>query len=79
MQELSGVSEAARDLAKARFPLIQPYLEERRSNSDWVEPLLRYLPDKNTVDDVLQSFQGAVLPYLITDNPEPEGACMHET
>jgi hypothetical protein len=32
---------------------------------------LRYLPDKNTVEDVLQSFQGAVLAYLITGNPEP--------
>ena len=31
MQELSGASEAARDLAMARFRLIQPYLEERRS------------------------------------------------
>jgi hypothetical protein len=32
---------------------------------------LRYLPDKNTVEDVLQSFQGAVLAYLITGDPEP--------
>jgi putative transposase len=31
MQELSGVSEAARDRAMSRFRLIQPYLEERRS------------------------------------------------
>src|SRR6266700_2334750 len=31
MQELSGVSEAARDLAMSRFRLIQPYLEQRRS------------------------------------------------
>ena len=31
MQELSGVSEAARDLAMSRFRLIQPCLEERRS------------------------------------------------
>ena len=31
MQELSGVSEAARDRALARFRLIQPYLEQRRS------------------------------------------------
>jgi len=31
VQELSGVSEAARDRAMARFRLIQPYLEERRS------------------------------------------------
>lgn len=37
----------------------------------WVELLLRYLPDKNTVEDVLQSFQGAVLAYLITGDPEP--------
>ncbi len=37
----------------------------------WVELLLKYLPDKNTVEDVLQSFQGAVLAYLITGNPEP--------
>jgi putative transposase len=31
MHELSGVSEAARDRAMARFRMIQPYLEERRS------------------------------------------------
>jgi hypothetical protein len=31
MQELSGVSEAPRDLAMARVPLIQPSLELRRS------------------------------------------------
>jgi hypothetical protein len=31
MQELSGVSEAARDLAMSRFRLIRPYLERRRS------------------------------------------------
>src|ERR1035438_2349078 len=31
MQELSGVSEAARDLAMSRFRQIQPYLEQRRS------------------------------------------------
>src|SRR5271170_7661862 len=31
MQELSGVSEASRDLAMSRFRLIQPYLEQKRS------------------------------------------------
>jgi putative transposase len=31
MQELSGVSEAARDLAMSRFRVIQPYLEQKRS------------------------------------------------
>ena len=44
------------------------YQEQQRL---WVELLLRYLPDKNTVEDVLQSFQGAVLAYLITGDPEP--------
>ena len=43
------------------------YQEQQRL---WVELLLRYLPDKNTVEDVLQSFQGAVLAYLITGDPE---------
>jgi putative transposase len=31
MQELSGMSEGARDLAMARFRLIQPHLEHKRS------------------------------------------------
>jgi AcrR family transcriptional regulator len=44
------------------------YQEQQRL---WVELLMRYLPDRNTVEDVLQSFQGAVLAYLITGNPEP--------
>jgi AcrR family transcriptional regulator len=37
----------------------------------WVDLLLRYLPDEGAVKDVLQSFQGAVLAYLITGDPEP--------
>jgi AcrR family transcriptional regulator len=37
----------------------------------WVRLLLRYLPDRATADDVLQSFQGAVLAYLITGDPGP--------
>jgi AcrR family transcriptional regulator len=44
------------------------YQEQQRL---WVELLLRYLPDRNTVEDLLQSFQGAVLAYLINGNPEP--------
>jgi AcrR family transcriptional regulator len=39
------------------------YMEQQRS---WVELLLNYLPDKEVVEDILQSFQGAVLAYLIT-------------
>jgi len=33
MQELSGVSEAARELAMSRFRLIQPHLETGLYNS----------------------------------------------
>lgn len=39
------------------------YIEQQRL---WVELLLHYLPEKDVVEDVLQSFQGAVLAYLIT-------------
>jgi AcrR family transcriptional regulator len=44
------------------------YREQQRL---WVELLLRYLPDKNMVEYVLQCFQGAVLAFLVTGNPEP--------
>jgi AcrR family transcriptional regulator len=44
------------------------YKEQQRL---WVDLLVRYLPDRNSVDDVLQSFQGAVLAYLITGDAEP--------
>ena len=37
----------------------------------WVELLMKFLPDRSTVEGVLQLFQGAVLAYLITGDPEP--------
>ncbi|HUN62919.1 MAG TPA: TetR family transcriptional regulator [Candidatus Sulfotelmatobacter sp.] len=37
----------------------------------WVELLLRFLPDRATVEEVLQTFQGAVLAFLITGDREP--------
>jgi AcrR family transcriptional regulator len=43
------------------------YVEQQRL---WVELLLNYLPEKDIVEDVLQSFQGAVLAYLITGDVE---------
>jgi AcrR family transcriptional regulator len=43
------------------------YLEQQRL---WGDLLFGYLPDKEVVDDVLQSFQGAVLAYLITGETE---------
>jgi len=43
------------------------YVEQQRL---WVKLLLNYLPEKDVVEDVLQSFQGAVLAYLITGDAE---------
>ena len=44
------------------------YAEQQRL---WVELLLRFLPDRGRVEEVLQVFQGALLAYLITSDPEP--------
>jgi AcrR family transcriptional regulator len=43
------------------------YEEQQRL---WVELLLRFLPDRAVVEDVLQTFQGAVLAYLVTGDRE---------
>ena len=43
------------------------YEEQQRL---WVELLLRFLPDRVVVEDVLQTFQGAVLAYLVTGDRE---------
>ena len=43
------------------------YVEQQRL---WVKLLLNYLPEKDVVEDVLRSFQGAVLAYLITGDAE---------
>ena len=37
----------------------------------WIELLMRFLPDRATVEEVLQAFQGAVLAFLITGDREP--------
>jgi len=44
------------------------YAEQQRQ---WVQLLARFLPNERVVEDVLQLFQGAVLAYLITGDPEP--------
>jgi AcrR family transcriptional regulator len=44
------------------------YLGQQRL---WVELLTKFLPDPALVEELLQLFQGAVLAYLITGNPEP--------
>jgi AcrR family transcriptional regulator len=37
----------------------------------WVELLMRFLPDRATVEEVLQAFQGAVLAFLVTGDRKP--------
>lgn len=37
----------------------------------WIELLMRYLPDRAIVEEVLQAFQGAVLAFLVTGDREP--------
>jgi hypothetical protein len=44
------------------------YAEQQRL---WVQLLMIFLHDQSAVEEVLQLFQGAVLAYLITGDPEP--------
>jgi AcrR family transcriptional regulator len=70
--EAKGVLLLVMDLSRrawngsARAKLF--YAEQQRL---WVQLLMKYLPDQPAVEEVLQLFQGAVLAYLITGDPEP--------
>jgi hypothetical protein len=44
------------------------YAEQQRL---WVELLMKFLSNRSVVEEMLQLFQGAVLTYLITGDPEP--------
>ncbi len=52
----------------------QFYLEQQRL---WVELLMRVLHKQTAVEDFLQLFQGALLAYLITGDPEPGRRSIH--
>jgi len=43
------------------------YAEQQRL---WTELLMRFLPNRVAVEEVLQAFQGAVLAFLITGDRE---------
>jgi len=43
------------------------YAEQQRL---WVQLLLKFIPDRSIVEEVLQLFQGAVLGYLVTGDRE---------
>ncbi|MBV8673557.1 MAG: TetR/AcrR family transcriptional regulator [Acidobacteriaceae bacterium] len=49
------------------------YAEQQRL---WVQLLMNYLPNRPAVEELLQLFQGAVLAYLITGDPEPGGSSL---
>lgn len=67
-----GVLRLVMDVSRRAWngsdPAVAFYQEQQRL---WTQLLLQYLPDKNAVDDILQSFQGAVLAYLITGDAKP--------
>jgi AcrR family transcriptional regulator len=44
------------------------YKEQQRL---WIELLMRFLPDRAAVEEVLQTFQGAVLAFLVTGDRKP--------
>jgi AcrR family transcriptional regulator len=44
------------------------YEEQQRL---WIELLMRFLPNRTTVEEVLQTFQGAILAFLITEDRKP--------
>ena len=44
------------------------YAEQQRL---WIELLMRFLPDRASVEELLQAFQGAVLAFLVTGDHEP--------
>lgn len=69
--EAKGVLLLVMDLSRRAWSgsaRAQEFYEEQQRL--WVELLLRFLPDRAIVEDVLQTFQGAVLAYLVTGDRE---------
>jgi AcrR family transcriptional regulator len=68
----NGVLRLVMDLSRRAWsgsPRARAFYEQQRQL--WVRLLLHYLPDESTVEEVLQLFQGAVLAYLVTGDPDP--------
>jgi AcrR family transcriptional regulator len=67
-----GVLRLVMDLSRRAWSgsaRARAFYEEQRQL--WVRLLLNFLPDESAVEEVLQLFQGAVLAYLVTGDPEP--------
>ncbi|MGA8030387.1 MAG: TetR/AcrR family transcriptional regulator [Bryobacteraceae bacterium] len=70
--EARGVLLLVMDLSKRAWSgsaRARAFYEEQQRL--WVNLLLKFLPDRPAVEELLQLFQGAVLAFLITGNREP--------
>lgn len=70
--EARGVLLLIMDLSKRAWggsPRAKAFYDEQRRL--WVRLLANYLPDDRAIEEILQFFQGAVLAFLITGDPEP--------
>ena len=67
-----GVLLLVMDLSKRAWsgsPRARAFYDEQQRL--WIELLMRFLPDRAAVEEVLQTFQGSVLAFLVTGNREP--------
>ena len=55
----------------------QAFYEEQRRL--WTHLLMTYWPDQPAVEELLQLFQGAVLAFLVTGDPEPGKRALQRT
>jgi hypothetical protein len=55
----------------------QAFYEEQRRL--WTHLLMTYWPDQQAVEELLQLFQGAVLAFLVTGDPEPGKRALQRT
>lgn len=62
------VMDLSRRAWRGSAPARAFYTEQQRL---WVELLMKYLPNRAAVEEVLQLFQGAILAYLITGEKAP--------
>ena len=70
--ESRGVLRLVMDLSRRAWsgsPRARSFYAEQQEL--WAELLLGYLPHRKKVEEVLLLFQGAVLAYLVTGDPEP--------
>jgi AcrR family transcriptional regulator len=68
----SGVLRLIMDLSRRAWSgsdRARAFYEEQRRL--WTRLLMTYMPDQHAVEELLQLFQGAVLAFLVTGDPQP--------